>query len=985
MDHRSVRELSNTSQLSSQQVANEQMPSNEDNSGGISSEKPTSQLTRPNLDIFIQDDLLMTFDKDAREGLTQANLAMKTVELHSNKNYGKPNKAFSHSTNPESVKLRNIALLKSKKRAETSTYETYRALRKQMMALPVRKYGNKVLNLIKSNTYSILVAETGSGKSTQLPQLILDDAIASSVGARCRILCVQPRQIAATSLARRVARERSEKLGDTVGYSIRFDHCHPPDHGFIKYCTTGILLNILKGGPASLDQFSHIILDEVHVRDVQIDVVMMLLKRAIEQRQSIGANVPKVILMSATVSVDLFASYLGSKAPDGKIMPAPHLTIPGRTFEVKRHYLEEVVHNITHSLPPDVLSVLFRKDKDTALFLNNHFKAFDNSKQNENLPAPKPHLSTGGDHPPQQYLPTQETNVSELAELNVPSGLISATILSLLCTTNEGSILAFVPGIKQINLIASQMKSIGPQFGFNFEDADLFKIIRLHSEIPNEHRELSVPAPPGCRRIIIATDIAEASLTIPDVRFVVDSGKANQMNYITEEQIGELTPRWISKSAALQRAGRAGRTQAGDYYFLGSSQQFENLRMTKSPEITRANLEELCLLTKRASLGTSDSISDLLGQTLEPPSDARIHAALESLKDLQALDDREEFTGLGHLLEKLDMDPFLGKLVVLGIIFRCLDPMVILASLGSPSKLFQRLVSGLDRKTLSESRSAFNQGLQSSHMVDINAYRALRAQSSEKAAAKFAHSHCMDYDAFMKAKSVGHQILAKLHQVGLINKAPNPNSRGLFGDLSMNANSNNENLVKALLVHSLSPKLAVKRAHTSFIRIKPGVPVSRAKPSPETAIYAFARKWSTRDIPLGISDLTQIRPLAACLLTRKLELEQDKLVLDSWLNLRIKNEGFSKEEISENLIQQHQLLNDVSILPLVNISCANILQALHTAFEALPNKDLGDWEKNNKYISARKNLFTNLENTMELIVNMDIPRVAPKAPQHWEE
>jgi HrpA-like RNA helicase len=933
----------------------------------------SSQPTRKNesfvqssLDIHIQDDLLMTFDKDAREGLKQANLSMRAEELSRERRYHLPrHKSFSGLMDPEFVKKRNLELLQSKERAENPTDRKNTILRKLMMTLPVRNHRDPVLDLIKNNTYSILVAETGSGKSTQVPQLILEDAVTNGVGPGCKVLCVQPRQIAATSLASRVAKERLESLGDSVGYSVRFDTCPPPDGGSIQYCTTGIFLNIAKNGPDSLRKFSHIVLDEVHTRDTQLDTVMMLLKRAIEQSQSIGVTVPKVVLMSATVDVDLFASYFSTKAPDGTVLPAPHINIPGRTFEVKRHYLEEVVHNITHSLPPDVLSVLLRGD--TRFFLNNHFKAF-------------------GITDPEQMSSPPEAGILELGEVNVPSGLVSATILSLLTTTKEGSILAFVPGMKQIDEVTSQLKEIGPRFGFDFEDSDRFKIIRLHSDLRNEQLEMSVPTPKGCRRIIVSTDIAEASLTIPDVRCVVDSGKVNQMNFDTEQQLGELAPRWISKSSALQRAGRAGRTQAGDYYFLGSSQQFDALRITKSPEITRSNLEELCLHAKRATLGTSDSISDVLAQTIEPPSDARIRAALDSLTNLKALDNQEELTGLGHILEQLDMDPSFGKMVVLGVIFRCLDPMVILASLGPRSGFFERPADHQHRKRILQSRSDFQQGLKSDHMIAINAYRAVRDQSPGLPAAEFAHSRCLDFGVFKQSASAGRQILMKLHRAKLIKKPSPPNAHSLFGDNDVNVNSNNARLIKALLVHCLSPNLALKRGGTSVIRIKPGVPVSTqtASPKEETAILAFSTKWSTRETPLGISELTQVRPLAACLLASKLELKKDTIVVDSWLGFKIRSEGFSQEEVAENLVQQHTLLNDVSILPFLNISCTNIMQALHTAFETLPVKGFHNDKEQRNYLQARKALFTSLENTMGLIVDMDVPPAAPSGPKYWE-
>jgi HrpA-like RNA helicase len=917
------------------------------------------------LDVHIQDDLLMTFDKDARKDLKKANKWMKSEEFSRKRKYHlPPQKSLSGVIDPEYLKKRNLELLQSKERAEQSSDKNYKSLRQLMMTLPVRNYGDQVLDIVKNNTYSILVAETGSGKSTQVPQLILEDAVTSGAGAECKILCVQPRQIAATSLASRVADERLERIGETVGYTVRFDSCPPPDAGSIKYCTTGIFLNITKDGPDSLRQFSHIVLDEVHTRDTQLDTTMMLLKRAIEHCQRTGVPVPKVVLMSATVDVDLFASYFSTKTPDGLVLPAPHLFIPGRTFEVKKHYLEEVVHNITHSLPPDVLSVLLRGD--TRFFLNNHFKAFGSPDQEDTCPP--------------------EAEVLELGEVNVPSGLVSAAILSLLATTKEGSILAFVPGMKQIHEVTSQLQELGPRFGFDFEDSDRFKIIRLHSDLRNEQREMSVPTPQSCRRIIISTDIAEASLTIPDVRCVVDSGKVNQMNFDTEQKLGELAPRWISKSSALQRAGRAGRTQAGDYYFLGSSQQFDALRITRSPEIRRSNLEELCLHAKKATLGTSDSISDVLAQTIEPPNEARVRAALDSLIDLKALDDQEEFTGLGHILEQLDMDPAFGKMVVLGVIFRCLDAMVILASLGPRSGFFERPSDGAHRKRIMKSRSTFQQGLRSDHMILINAYRAVRDQDPGQSAAEFCQSSCLDFSVFKQAASAGRQIMMKLHRAKLIERPLKRDTHSLFGGSNVNINSDNAHLIKALLVHCLSPNLAVKCSGSSIARIKPGVPVTTQTPSQkaETAIFAFSNKWSTKENPLGISELTQVRPLAACLLASKLKLAEDMVVLDSWLGVKIKSEGFSKEEVSQNLIEQHELLNKVSILPFFNTSRTNIMQALHTAFETLPRKSFKRGLERQAYLRARNALFRSLENTMGLILDMDVPPAAPTGPKYWD-
>lgn len=875
----------------------------------------------------IPDDLLFTFDKDAREDLEAANSLIK-AEIPKWQGYSRwrPETGFfAPRRSSDRQKSRTSFMDKYLKNPEYTDIES------KTMQLPVRRYTTELLKLINNNTYSLCVAETGSGKSTQIPQLILEDAISNGVSANCRVLCIQPRRIAATGLARRVAEERLEPLGQSVGYAVRFDRWTAQNEDNIEYCTTGTLMNILKNGPDSLDQFSHIILDEIHVREVEIDFVMLMLKRAIEHRQINGKPIPKVVLMGATVDVDLFTSYFGTKSPDGTVVPAPHITVPGRSFGVKKHCLEEVLHKITHSIPPDILSSLLQDDDGSANFLNNHFKVFGNLEQSTEQPSAL-------------------FAAMKLEETSVASGLISATILSLLSTAEQGSLLVFVPGKQQIEDITSQLKTFGPKLGFDFEDANRFKIIWLHSQLSNCSSELSLPVPEGCQRIIIATDIAETSLTIPDVRHVVDSGKCNLNEFSFKNQVRVLAPRWISKSAALQRAGRTGRVQTGHYHFLGSFNRFKTLKEMRSPEIVRSNLGEFCLHLRKAVPDPSVSLAELFAQTLQPPGDDRVSAAVVSLKELQALDDQEQLTGLGHALEELDMDPSSGKMVILGLIFRCLDPMMILASLGSQNReLLKRNVDGIDRTSLHKSRLAFTQGMDSDHMAKINAFQAVRAEMRKietratieyassrdsdnmswdtvtKATVKtiaarstdeFMSSHHIDPKVYHETEMAAQLTMKKLYGSGLFLEKPSKELFPTYGGPHTNLNSDNLHLVKALLVHCLSPNLAVKRAGHQNLQISPGTWTTSAVSSlsrSETGVFAYSRKFLNPKTSWGISDITQVRPLAACLLTNKLELKEGDIFLDSWLGFKLQNETWTKEQVSENLIQQHKLLNDVSI------------------------------------------------------------------------
>ena len=171
-----------------------------------------------------------------------------------------------------------------------------------------------------------------------MPQILFEEAIKRSQGSACNIICTQPRRIAATSVAHRVAAERNEALRKTIGYQIRFDAKVPYEPFGITYCTTGILLEKLKHDPDGvLDSVSHVIIDEVHERDVDIDFLMIVLKRALRVRQAEGREVPKVVLMSATIDSDLFARYFSQSDGAGKPQPCPTLSVPGRTYPVRKH------------------------------------------------------------------------------------------------------------------------------------------------------------------------------------------------------------------------------------------------------------------------------------------------------------------------------------------------------------------------------------------------------------------------------------------------------------------------------------------------------------------------------------------------------------------------------------------------------------------------------------------------------------------------
>lgn len=528
-------------------------------------------------------------------------------------------------------------------------------LRKKKAELPMNQHRAQVLDIIENNQYSIIVGATGSGKTTQVPQILVERAIQSGKGAVCNVICTQPRRIAATSVARRVAEERSERFQDTIGYHVRFDCRRPQPGGSINYCTTGILLQQLQyEADYVLDEASHLIIDEVHERDMQIDFLLAALKKAIEERTRAGLKVPKVVLMSATMDTELFAGYFKQTAADGSLVPCPSLTVPGRTFPVKETYLEDVLDVLRTSYPKHYREVL--NDDETRKYLNAE-ETWQNSRTG----------SSRNSTPSQQEVTDSDPTIDWKAERVVssdgqtvisterddslmPFRLISATVAHVAMTTQEGAILVFLPGIQEILRVDELLRMVRP-LGVDFGDESKFKMYMLHSTIPAAQTDVFDPVPEGCRKIILATNIAETSVTIADVQHVIDCGKMREKQYDQIGRYSKLICTWISKSNSRQRAGRAGRVQNGNYYALFSRERYSSLRNVGLPEILRSDLQEICLAIKMQRL--KSSIRDFLAQAIEPPSPMAVDSSVRALQTLDALTEHEEITPLGRLLGNL--------------------------------------------------------------------------------------------------------------------------------------------------------------------------------------------------------------------------------------------------------------------------------------------------------------------------------------------
>lgn len=779
-------------------------------------------------------------------------------------------------------------------------------LRLKKAALPIYRYRSEILDLISQHPYSIIVGATGSGKTTQVPQMILENFIKRGRGSSCNVICTQPRRLAATSVSDRVATERNEKLQQSVGYQVRFDAKLPQHGGSITYCTTGILLERLKHDPDEvLDNCSHILIDEVHERDLNIDFLMVVIKKLLTARYASGKDVPKVVLMSATLDTDLFANYFALREADGSSYLCPVISVPGRTFPVHEKYLAEIMNELWTYGKSSLESVL-RRDKMSLKYVKR-----------ENLFRESMVRSPNGDFDSIidwkrgiPYSTKADENRNELLETEeaiVPTSLLAATIAHICKTTADGAILAFLPGLDEILQTKQQLRE-GHIFGIDFSEESKFQILLLHSTIPRvEQDRIFRPVPPGCRKIILSTNIAETSITVPDVKHVIDTGKMREKLYDPLKRLSKLPCVWISRTNSKQRAGRAGRISDGNYYALFSKERHDSLKAVGPPEILRTDLQKTCLGAKGHS--ADEPIEEFLAQAIEPPSPHAVRAAVSTLKSIDALTMDECQTDLGRLLSKLPILPALGKMIVLGVIFRCLSPMLVIGAAAAERPLFISPIEDSDRRAATASRRMYAKGELSDHLAMLNAFneiRTLQHQCGHLVAEKRAQADWIHMGAFRSINQTAEQIMGILSQCGLLPDTLEVQTTFSchYGPVELNQNSDNPALIKCLLLSGLHPNLAARKSRKSRasqtatadnVLIHPRSLVDDSKRTEKYepgTLFAYSLLTSSNDgRAFFMRDITVVNPFIAMLFGGTLRMtEQNTLVIDEWIPVTIQAE-----------------------------------------------------------------------------------------------
>ncbi|KAH9245625.1 hypothetical protein BASA81_016876 [Batrachochytrium salamandrivorans] len=618
-----------------------------------------------------------------------------------------PSLQSATSTALDSVLLEKESrhLLNSLASRKNST--SFQKFLKTRSALPVYSYKSVIVNAISKNQVVVLSGDTGSGKSTQVPQFILKESILAGSGALTNIICTQPRRISAVSLAHRVSDEIVDSgppgsASSWVGYQVRLEN-KTTKTTRLTFCTTGVLLRRMESD-TMLAGISHVIVDEVHERTLDSDFLLFLLKRLLYFRPDL-----RVVLMSATADADFFSAYFERGSG---IDLVPSIIVPGKTFPVDIHFLEDAIQKSGYVLSTSsefaiqpkgghqnskIIRVSGRggtsysmtavweqtirpMDDDLYLEAQEEEAVSEGDVSNDSLL----------DDLTNQYDKTTLRTVSLMDPRKVNYELIEHLIYYIIGEESEqgvntfGSILVFLPGFAEIRRVNELLESrskerAGPKLW----------VISLHSTLTAQEQSLVFePAPQGSRKIVLSTNVAETGITIPDVVYVIDSGRAREVCYDERRKMRRLADVLISKANCKQRAGRAGRVRPGQCFHLIPRATFDSLPASRPPEMLRLELEEICLRA-RAILGPyacSGSLSTLFSSMPEPPPETRVQRSLDLLNMVKALDNNENLTRLGRLLANLPLDVRLGKMLLFALFFNCLEPVLTICAVLSLGK-----------------------------------------------------------------------------------------------------------------------------------------------------------------------------------------------------------------------------------------------------------------------------------------------------------
>ncbi|KAG7175520.1 ATP-dependent RNA helicase DHX33-like [Homarus americanus] len=469
---------------------------------------------------------------------------------------------------------------------------------KQRHALPIFPARPRLLKELKKNDVVIVIGETGSGKTTQIPQYLHEERL-DRKGAIC---VTQPRRVAAITIAKRVAEEMDTNLGELVGYSVRFEESVSPSTK-LKYMTDGMLLREAISDPL-LSKYSWVIVDEAHERTVSTDVLFGIIKDAQKSRKAFAKYPLRVIIMSATMDVDHFSNYFNK---------CPVLYIEGRQHPIEMFYAREKQEDYVLAAMSTVIQI--------------HKEA-----------------------PPQH------------------------------------DILVFLTGQEEIDAVVHNIRLIAKDN--SLAEFPKIRVHALYAALP-AHQQLDVfrATAAGERKVIISTNIAETSITIPGVRYVVDSGRAKVRNYLPGSGFDVLKVKKISQAQAWQRTGRAGRETSGFCYRAYTLEEFNAMAVNPVPEILRSNMSSVIL--QLLAMGIKNILTF---DFIDKPSTEYVQQAVEQLTLLDAAkvvkSDMLELTETGKKMAQFPLDPRYAKILLSGPDYGCTDEVLTIVAILSSESIY---------------------------------------------------------------------------------------------------------------------------------------------------------------------------------------------------------------------------------------------------------------------------------------------------------
>ncbi|KAK4560305.1 hypothetical protein LTR86_005499 [Recurvomyces mirabilis] len=557
------------------------------------------------------------------------------------------------------------------------------ALHKPSSLLPIARHRDALLYTIEKYPITILVGQTGSGKTTQLPQY-LEQAAWCNDGQIIGVTQAndeQPRRVAATTVAKRVADEMRCQVGQEVGYSIRFEDVTSASTK-IKFLTDGLLLREALVDPL-LSRYSVVMVDEAHERSLSSDVLLGVLRKIRKKRPEF-----RIVVSSATLQAEDFLKFFAGDGVTNSIdsdaddIVGRIISIEGRAFPVDTHYLSE---------------------------------------------------------PCEDYL--------ERA---------AQTVFDIHATEPEGDILIFLTGRSDIDTMLQMIADRAPSLP---RDADKLLSLPLYAGLTTEEQMyVFEPAPVNHRKVICATNIAEASVTIDGIVYVIDCGFVKLRAYNPITGIETLTATPVSKASATQRTGRAGRTKAGKCYRLYTEAAYDMLPEATVPEIQRSNLAPTILQLKALGI---DNIARF--DFLTPPPVELITRALELLYSLGALDDYAKLTApLGTRMAELALEPMLAKCLLSAPAFGCLSEVLSIAAMIS---LQGNVWFTHDRKKQEESARRKFAVEEGDHLTLLNVYQSFVTKGKKDA--KWCQQHYLNFKSMTRAVSIRNQLRRYLERFGI--------------------------------------------------------------------------------------------------------------------------------------------------------------------------------------------------------------------------